>query len=283
MPGTLYVVATPIGNLGDITARAVEVLRAVPHIAAEDTRHSRVLLEKLGIGTRAVSLPAFDEKGRVDHVLAPVVEGADLALVTDAGTPAISDPGGALVARAVLLGIRVVPIPGACAAVAAVSASGLAADRFAFLGFLPRKGPPRARLLEQFRPLPVALVLYESPHRIAETCADLAAVWGDRRAVIARELTKLHEELLRGTLSELADRLGQGEVRGEIVLVVEGAEELAQEEPLTPEALEAEVRRQLALGDRPIKEVARQLSESLGVPRRELYALALRLSGKREP
>jgi 16S rRNA (cytidine1402-2'-O)-methyltransferase len=281
MPGTLFVVATPIGNLGDLTARAAEVLRAVPHIAAEDTRHTRVLLDHLGVGTRPVSLPAFDERGRADAVLRPVVEGADLALVTDAGTPAISDPGGALVARAIELGIPVVPIPGACAAVAAVSASGLPADRFAFLGFLPRKGQGRAQLLEQVRTLPLALVLYESPHRIAETCADLAAVLGDRRALVARELTKLHEELLRGTLSALAERLGQGAVRGEIVLVVEGAAEV-EAEVLSDEALELEIRRQLAQGDRPIKEIAKQLAEALGRPKREIYELALKLSGKRD-
>ncbi|MBS2032357.1 MAG: 16S rRNA (cytidine(1402)-2'-O)-methyltransferase [Deltaproteobacteria bacterium] len=279
MAGTLFVVATPIGNLGDITERAIEVLRAVPHVAAEDTRRARVLLDHLGVGTKPQSLPAFDERGRADSVLAPVVAGEDLALVTDAGTPAISDPGGALVARAVELGLNVVPIPGACAAVAAVSVAALPTDRFVFIGFLPRKGQGRARLLEQLRTLPMAVVLYESPHRIAETCADLAEVWGDRRAVVARELTKLHEELLRGTLSELASRLGQGEVKGEIVLVVEGAPEAA-EEALTPEALEAEIRRQLAAGDKPIKEIARTLAEALGRPRKEIYELALKLAGK---
>jgi len=282
MSGTLYVVATPIGNLGDLTARAGEILRAVQHVAAEDTRRARVLLEHLGISTRPTSLPAFDERGRADSVLAPVLAGEDLALITDAGTPAISDPGGALVARAVEQGIAVVPIPGACAAVAAVSVSALPADRFAFLGFLPRKGTGRARLLEQMRSLPLAMVLYESPHRIAETCADLVLVWGDRRAVVARELTKLHEELLRGRLSELAARLGGGEVKGEIVLVVEGAAELEETEPLSAEALETEIRRQLERGDRPIKEIAKQLAESLGRPRKEIYELALRLSGKRE-
>lgn len=278
MSGTLYVVATPIGNLGDLTERAAEVLRRVPHVAAEDTRRARILLDHLGVQTRAQSLPAFDEKSRADSVLAPVLKGEDLALVTDAGTPAISDPGGALVARAVELGIDVIPIPGACAAVAAISASGLPADRFCFLGFLPRKGGGRARLLEQMRPLPVAMVLYESPNRVAETCADLAATWGDRRAIVARELTKLHEEILRGTLSELAKRLGQGEVLGEIVLVVEGAADVAEE--MTGEQLEAEIRRQLAAGSKPIKEIARELAEALGRPRREVYELALKLAGK---
>ena len=281
MPGTLYVVATPIGNLGDITLRAVETLRACPHVAAEDTRRARVLLQHLGIHTRPASLPAFDERGRADAVLAPVRAGEDLALVTDAGTPAISDPGGALVALAVTQGIAVVPIPGACAAVAAVSVSALPADRFAFLGFLPRKGGARRTLLETMRSLTLAMVLYESPHRIAETCADLAHAWGNRRAVVARELTKLHEELVRGTLTELAERLGQGAVKGEIVLVVEGAAESESEVPMTDEALRAEILRQLQGGQRSIKDVSSALAASLGRPRSELYALALELAGKR--
>jgi 16S rRNA (cytidine1402-2'-O)-methyltransferase len=279
MPGALYVVATPIGNLGDITRRAEEVLRQVPHIAAEDTRRARILLDHLGIATRPVSLPAFDERGRAAAVLAPVEQGEDLALITDAGTPAISDPGSALVALAVERGIRVVPIPGACAAVAAVSASGLPADRFCFLGFLPRKGQGREQLLEQFKELPLAVVLYESPHRLKETLEDLARAWGDRPALVARELTKLHEELRRGPLSTLAAGLPE-EVKGEVVLVVEGAPARA-EAPADPATLDQELARQLQASTKPIKEIDRQVAEALGLPRKQVYERALTLAGRK--
>jgi 16S rRNA (cytidine1402-2'-O)-methyltransferase len=279
MPGTLYVVATPIGNLSDLTERARRVLAEVDHIAAEDTRHSRILLDHIGVQKRTHSLPAFDEKERVGGLVRLLEEGASMALVTDAGTPAISDPGGALVALAVARGVTVVPIPGACAAVAAVSVSGLPADRFCFLGFLPRSGPPRARLLQQMKELSVAVVLYESPHRLKDTLLDLEQAWGPRPALVARELTKLHEELLRGTLGEIAARLPL-EVKGEVVLVVQGAPEPDVRAELGPEAIDAELQRQLQDGTRSIKDVAKALATQLGLPRKELYARALQLSGK---
>jgi 16S rRNA (cytidine1402-2'-O)-methyltransferase len=278
MPGTLYVVATPIGNLDDLTARAGAVLAKVSAIAAEDTRRARILLDRLGVGTRPTSLPAFDERGRADGLLEPVVAGADLALITDAGTPGISDPGGALVARAVELGITVIPIPGPCAAVTAISASGLAADRFCFLGFLPRKGGGREALLERMKEVPVARVIYESPHRLRETLLDLAEAWGDQRAVVARELTKLHEELIRGTLRTIAAGLPT-EVLGEVVIVVEGP--IERPEAADPQALDLELRRLLADGSRSIKDIARELAEQLGRPRKEIYARALELAGKK--
>ena len=278
MPGTLYVVATPIGNLDDLTARAGAVLARVSAIAAEDTRRARILLDRIGVGTRPSSLPAFDERARADGLLDPVTEGADLALITDAGTPGISDPGGALVARAVERGITVVPIPGPCAAVTAVSASGLAADRFCFLGFLPRKGSGREVLLERMKEVPVAIVIYESPHRLRETLLDLAEVWGDRKAMVGRELTKLHEELLRGTLRTIAAGLPV-EVLGEVVVVVEGPVE--RKEELAAGALDLELTRLLTDGSRSIKDIARELAEQLGLPRKEIYARALELAGKK--
>jgi 16S rRNA (cytidine1402-2'-O)-methyltransferase len=286
MSGTLYVVATPIGNLGDITFRAAEILKRVPHIAAEDTRRARILLDHLGIGTRPHSLPAFDERSRAQGLITLIVGGGDLALITDAGTPAISDPGSALVALAVEHHIPVVPLPGPCAAIAAVSASGLPADQFCFLGFLPRKGQGRERWLQRLTELPLAVVLYESPNRVHETLLDLAQAWGDRRAVMARELTKLHEELRRGTLRSLAESLANASepLRGEVVLVVEGAPERPEsEDSADPATLDAELSRLLADGSRSIKELARELADQLGLPRKQVYARALELSGKKTP
>lgn len=220
--GTLFLVATPIGNLGDLSARALETLAEVSFIACEDTRHSRGLLERHGIARELVSLPAFAEGQKAERILDRVEAGESCALVTDAGSPGISDPGEKLVSEAVERNIRVVPIPGPTALVAGLSASGLPTARFHFLGFLPRKGPERKAMMEEVAPLSATLVLYESPRRLGETLADLLEAWGDRRACVCRELTKLHEELVRGTLSELTARYAGAEVLGEVVLVVEG-------------------------------------------------------------
>lgn len=282
MAGTLFVVATPLGNLGDLTFRAAEVLKTVPLVAAEDTRRARILLDHIDSPADTRSLPAFDEQGRAEGLLAPVLEGRDLALITDAGTPAISDPGGHLVARAVALGIPVVPIPGPSAVVAAVSVAGLPTDRFTFVGFLPRKGQGRAELLELLRTPPFAVVLYESPHRLAETLAELSELWGPaRRAVVARELTKLHEELVRGSLSDLAQRFGGSEVKGEVVLVVEGAAPRSAEQAPTADMLDQELERALRDATRPIKKVAQDVAEALGIPRKEVYERALVLTGRK--
>lgn len=272
MPGTLYVVATPIGNLGDLSPRAAEVLRSVSAVAAEDTRHTLKLFSHLGASAPAmISLPAFDERGRVDQVIARLVRGEDVALCTDAGTPGISDPGEALVAAAWDAGARVVPIPGPSAAAAALSASGLPTARFLFAGFLPRKGGARAEALRELAGVRATLVLYEAGNRTAETLRDLAAALGDRTAVVARELTKLHEELARGRLSELAARFA-GEVRGEVTLVVgppladaEGAADAAP-----PEDLEDELRRRLAAGEKPT-EIARAVARERGLKRADVY------------
>jgi 16S rRNA (cytidine1402-2'-O)-methyltransferase len=268
--GTLYVVATPIGNLGDLSPRAAEVLRSVGAVAAEDTRRTLRLFAHLGAAPPPlVSLPAFDERARLGAVLARLLAGEDVALCTDAGTPSVSDPGEALVAAAWESGVRVVPVPGPCAAVAALAASGLPAARFLVVGFLPRKGTSRAAALRWMAAVPATLVVYEAGNRTAATLRDLARALGDRPAAVARELTKLHEEIARGRLSELAERFG-GEVRGEVTLVVAGAEEAAGvEEP--SEALDAELRRRLAAGDPP-SEIARTAARARGLPRREVYA-----------
>jgi 16S rRNA (cytidine1402-2'-O)-methyltransferase len=266
----LYVVATPIGNLQDLTGRAREILSACDGVVAEDTRHSEKLLRHLGVHKKFFSLPAFDEEGRSEGVLSRLAEGASLALVTDAGTPAVSDPGSILVRKAVARGIPVIPVPGPSAVITAVSVSGFPETRFHFAGFLPRKQKTRGEMLAELHLLRSQLVFYEAPQRLAETLRDLQAALGDRPALVARELTKVHEELARGTLSELALRFG-GEVRGEIVIVVSGATE---PEPSDPAELEGEVRERLARGERP-----REIAEALGAAhgKRDVYQLALRL------
>jgi 16S rRNA (cytidine1402-2'-O)-methyltransferase len=268
----LYVVATPIGNLGDITARAREVLAMCDAVVAEDTRHSGNLMKHLGLSRPLLSLPAFDEAARVEPLLRRLLQGESLALVTDAGTPAVSDPGGILVRRAVEEGIAVVPVPGASAAVAAVSVSGFAEGRFHFAGFLPRKASDRARMLEEMRALRAQLVFYESPQRLSQTLADLRSALGDRPALVARELTKLHEELARGALSALEERFA-GQVRGEVVIVVSGA---PKESAADPTGLESEIRSRLSRGDHP-KDIAAALSKDH--PKRAIYQLAVKLKG----
>jgi 16S rRNA (cytidine1402-2'-O)-methyltransferase len=268
----LYVVATPIGNLSDLTERAREVLGACDGVIAEDTRHSGHLLKHLGIRKPLHSLPAFDEAERVEPLVRRLASGESLALVSDAGTPAVSDPGAILVRRAVEEGIPVVPVPGASAAIAAVSVSGFPEGRFHFAGFLPRKASHRTQMLRELGVLRAQLVFYEAPQRLAETLSELRAALGDRPALVARELTKMHEELARGTLSELERRFS-GDVRGEVVIVVRGAPEAPAEDPA---ALELEIRTRLARGERP-KDIADALSVKHS--RREVYQLALRLKG----
>ena len=268
----LYVVATPIGNLRDLTERAREVLAACDAVVAEDTRHSGQLLKHLRIsGKSFLSLPAFDEARRVDAIVRRLSQGESLALVTDAGTPAVSDPGGLLVRRAVEAGVQIVPVPGASAAIAALSVSGFAEPRFHFVGFLPRKPSARDAILGELRELRAQLVFYESPQRLHDTLLALSAALGDRPALVARELTKVHEELLRGTLAQLAERFA-GETRGEIVIVVSGAPERAA--VADPAELESEVRERLSRGERP-----KEIADALGGlhPRREVYQLALKL------
>ncbi len=276
--GTLYVLATPIGNLGDLSPRAAEVLRSVRAVAAEDTRRTARLFAHLGAGAPTlISLPAFDERGRLEPILDRLRSGQEVALCTDAGTPGVSDPGVALVAAAWEAGARVIPIPGPSAALAALMASGLPADQFFFTGFLPRKGGGRTERLAFLRGLPATLVLYEAGNRTAATLLDLAQALGDRPAVVGRELTKLHEELVRGRLSELAAHFA-GEVKGEVTIVVAGADEAPAQVAVEP--LDQELRRRLAAGEAP-SVTAREVARARGLKRGEVYDALERL--KREP
>lgn len=270
-PGTLHVVATPLGNLQDLTLRAAAVLRTSPVVAAEDTRHTRRLLAHLDAHPRLVSVHAHADPARLREVVDLLLLGTDVALVSDAGTPAVSDPGAALVRLAREAGIRVVPVPGPSAAAAALSAAGFPADRYLFLGFLPRKGPERRALLARAAVEPWTVVLYEAPTRLVALLSDLVAGGqGGRRAVVARELTKLHEELRAGSIAELAAHYGATPPLGEVTLVLEGAPAQAERPPV--DELAAAARELLARG-MSRKDVVRRLTESSGLPRNEVYRL----------
>ncbi len=221
MPGTLYLVATPIGNLQDITLRALETLRMVDLIACEDTRHTRNLLNHFRISNRTISYHEHNEQERAEEFADRLLKDESIAIVSDAGTPGICDPGFRIVQRAFEIGAAVVPIPGATAFVSAVVVSGLATDSIFFGGFLPGKKGERRKRLEQLIDIPATLVFYEAPHRIARSLADCNEVLGDRLATVARELTKLHEEIIRGSLTELAEFYLKTKVKGEIVLVID--------------------------------------------------------------
>jgi 16S rRNA (cytidine1402-2'-O)-methyltransferase len=273
MAGTLYLVATPIGNLGDISSRALETLRQVAFVVCEDTRHSRVLLDHFGISADTVSLPAFAEGQRAGRILDRLQAGEDCALVTDAGSPAISDPGEKLVAEALERGLKVVPVPGPTALVAALSASGLPTGRFHFLGFLPRKGPERQAMLEEVAPLSATVALYESPRRLAETLTDLRDALGERRAVVARELTKVHEEFARGTLTSLAERYAAEEPRGEVVVLVEGR---TGEHRWSEDELRRALEEGLGRGEK-LKGLSTELARRAGWSGQDVYRLGLGL------
>jgi 16S rRNA (cytidine1402-2'-O)-methyltransferase len=221
--GTLYIVATPIGNLEDLTQRAVRVLGEVKVIACEDTRRTRVLLNHFGINAKTVSYHEYNERQRAEQLCKLLEAGQSVALVSDAGTPLISDPGFRIVTAAIESGISVVPVPGAAAFVSALVASGLPSDQFFFAGFLPARAQARRGRLEELRAITATLVFYEAPHRIAATLRDARDVFGDRRAVVGRELTKLHEEIARGSLSELREQFSsENNARGEMVLIISG-------------------------------------------------------------
>lgn len=278
--GVLYIVATPIGNLGDVTLRALEVLRSVPLIAAEDTRHARRLLDRYDVATRTTSFHARSGRGRLEAMLDHLRGGLDLALVTDAGTPAVSDPGGDLIAAWAGEGGSVVPVPGASAVLAAVAASGVAGPRWAFEGFLPRTGRERRDRLARIAADDRATVVYEAPGRVARTLTDLAVACGATRpAAVCRELTKLHETIERGSLGDLAARATTGEIpaRGEFTLVVgawTGAARArvgaAATEANALSAALAEVERLVGEG-RGRSEAAREVAAATGLPRRRLY------------
>jgi 16S rRNA (cytidine1402-2'-O)-methyltransferase len=224
MPGTLYLVATPIGNLEDITQRAVRLLGEVDIIACEDTRHTSKLLNHYGIKTKSISYHEHNERERAAELVEKLKAGSDVAVVSDAGTPGISDPGFRLARFAIENEIRVVPVPGPSALVAALIASGLPSDEFFFGGFLPSRSGARRASLTELRTIPATLIFYEAPHRIAATLKDAYEILGEREAAVARELTKVHEEIVHGRLSELADRFSAADsARGEMVLIIDRA------------------------------------------------------------
>jgi 16S rRNA (cytidine1402-2'-O)-methyltransferase len=279
-PGTLFLVATPIGNLGDMTERALVTLRAVTHVAAEDTRRTRGLLSHFGItGKELTTLDANASERAVARVVGLLKDGHGVAFVTDAGTPGVSDPGRALVNAAVAAGVPITSLPGASAVTTAVALSGLVGGPFCFFGFLPRQGSGRKEQLDRVARETFPVVLFEAPHRIAETLKDLAAASPEREAVVCRELSKLHEEALRGTLRELAAL--EREWLGEIVVVL-------GEAPARPPAGSSDEEilaraRALVESGASVRAVADHLSEITGRARREVYALALAAKGDAEP
>lgn len=271
--GKLVLVATPIGNLGDLSPRAVEALREADVIACEDTRHTRKLLSASGINNRLISVHEHNERAQTPYVLELLGLGQTVALVSDAGTPAISDPGARLVAAAVEAGMSVTIVPGPSAVVSALAVSGLPTDRFVFEGFLPRKGGERAQRLGAIAAEERTVVLYESPNRVGATLVDLAEVCGaERKVAVVRELTKLYEEVWRGPLGDAAAQLGPAEARGEHVLVIEGR----PPRPAGEDDVRAAVRERVAAGLSK-KDAAAEVAELLGVAKRRAYEMALEL------
>lgn len=272
--GTLYIVATPIGNLEDITFRAVRILKEVALIAAEDTRHSRKLLSHFGIPTRLTPYHDHNERLKTDYLLDRLREGSSIAIITDAGTPCIADPGYRIARAAAAAGIRVVPIPGPSAIITALSAAGLPTDRFAFEGFLPPKqGKRRARLTE-LKADERVMVYYEAPHRLVDTLRDMAELLGERDAVVARELTKIHEEFHHGRLVELAVHYAATGVRGEVVILVAPSTETGAAADLDPEKL---LHRYIRTEGLSIRDAVAAAVAATGKPRSEIYALALKI------
>ena len=272
--GTLYIVSTPIGNLEDITLRAIRVLKEVDLIAAEDTRHTKHLLDRYQIQTQLTSYHDHNKEEKAPVLVARLLEGKSVALVSDAGTPGISDPGYFLINLAADQKVPVVPIPGATAAIAALSVSGLPTDSFVFEGFLPAKHGARLKRLQKLLKEERTIIFYEAPHKIMKTLEDMTEVFGDRRAVITRELTKIHEETIRGTLSEILKHLQEGTIKGEFTVVVHGA----TTEPAKQDIDAAEYLKNLML-HRGLskKEAIATAAEELGLPKKEVYKESLKI------
>jgi len=282
-PGTLYLVGTPIGNLEDISARALRLLREAAVIAAEDTRQTRKLLSHFDIHTPLLSYHEHNEHTAGPVLLRRLGAGEDVALVTDAGMPGISDPGSALVQLAVAQGIRVIPVPGPVAAIAALVASGLDTSAFVFEGFLPRSGKTRKATLQRLKDEPRTIILYEAPHRVLDTLADLRDVLGgDRPVVAARELTKLFEELCRGTIGELHTHFSTETLRGEFTLVLAGWTAPPTAEPAPPVDLAAAVAELEAAGVRR-KEAMKQVAKAQGIPKEVVYAAVVSRRAETSP
>lgn len=270
----LYVVATPIGNLADITLRALAVLNSADIILCEDTRHSAKLFERYGIKGKTRPLHEHNEDKEIARVLRYLDDGKSVALISDAGTPLVSDPGFRIVRAAVAEGHRVIPVPGASAVVAAASVGGLPSDAFFFAGFLPPKRAARRSRLAKLATVPGSLIFYEAPHRLGEALLDMSELFGARDAVVARELTKLHEELKRGALSTLAEAYAETETKGEIVIVVS-----------PPQAVDVGdddivLRLSELLGEMSLKDAARTVASELGVPRSRAYDLGIKIKAE---
>ncbi|BAT72124.1 16S rRNA (cytidine1402-2'-O)-methyltransferase [Thermosulfidibacter takaii ABI70S6] len=262
MAGTLYIVSTPIGNLQDITFRALDTLKAVDLIVAEDTRRTQKLLSHFGIKKKMFSLYKPVEYKRVPAVIEQLRKGLDVALVSDAGTPLLSDPGYTLVREAINNGIKVVPIPGPSAILAALVGSGINPHPFAFYGFLPKKSQ-RQKFLKELKNKRETLIFFESPHRLVESLNDMLTILGDRNCCVAREITKMHEEFVRGSISQILEEIAKREVIGEVCIVVEGAKEEIYEWQIYAERLKEE--------GYTNKEIAKILHLLFGVPRKEIY------------
>ena len=277
-PGILYIVATPIGNLEDITLRALRILKETDLIAAEDTRRTRQLLTHYGIHKPLVSYHEHNRRVREKFLLADLRQGKKVALVTDAGTPGISDPGEDLVRTAIQESIPLVPVPGPSALISALSISGLPTDSFLFYGFLPARSSARQKFLGSLKDRAETLIFYESPRRLRAFLEDARTILGDRRGVVAREITKVFEEVRRGTLAELLDRFGKEEVRGEVTILLEGRPAPAEEtSPAVGDALNGIRREGLSW-----KEAVVRVAAELGLSRREVYQESLRLRKRME-
>ena len=273
-PGTLYIVATPIGNLDDLTFRALEVLRATDIIAAEDTRRTRKLLSHFNISAKTISYREHNREKAGEAILHNLFNGINVVLVTDAGTPGLSDPGHHLVRSCVSNDIRVIPVPGANALTTAVSVSGIPMDSFLFEGFLPSRRAARRSRLSEIGAVAEPFVLYESPNRVVDTLNDISDILGDREVLVAREMTKVHEEYIRGTASKIAHRLKKGDVKGEITLVVSGGKA-----PGVNINIPAAAKRLLKEGLTPSR-CAAVLAELTGIDRRTIYGTISGLSGQ---
>lgn len=272
MAGVLYIVATPIGNLEDLTRRACRVLGEVAAVACEDTRQSGKLMEAIGAQRPLISLHEHNEEQRAEQLVARLLAGDDLALISDAGTPLVSDPGFRLVQAALAAGVKVVPLPGPSAPIAALSASGLETDAFAFIGFLPHKAKARRETLAAWSAIPATLIFFESPHRILETLTDLEELFADRPVVLARELTKLHEEFLRGVPSELRSQLAaRTAVKGECTVLI-GRGRKKDPENVSPEEILAAYESLLAEGMEHMQAV-KAVAQQTGRPKREVYEM----------
>ena len=273
--GTLYLVATPIGNLEDISPRALRILQEADLIACEDTRYTSRLLTRYGIDTPRKSYHEFNEERRTMQLLKQLQEGAQIALVSDSGTPLVSDPGYEIVSACRKEGIRVIPIPGPSALITALIGSGLPTDSFFFAGFLPARSSQRKRRLEEVAPVPATLIFYEAPHRLLASLTDMIAVLGSRQSTVARELTKLHEEFLHGTLPELLDRLQTREkIQGEIVIVVERGEAVA-EQAVFPDSILKHLEEEMKNTGLPRNEALKTIARQRGISRKQAYRMIL--------